>query len=396
MIRNHYSAKLSALDLEMIRHVPPGGNWKDIPETVPSKRLEQIRASYAAGKGSRSTYYGRLHPDNPAYTITTYFNRPGNGCFVHYDFAGGQHRLISHREAARLQSFPDNFVFVSSKGSICKQIGNAVPPLLAYQIALAFPGVGNFVDLFCGAGGLSLGFHWAGWNGLISNDIDRGFLETHTHNIGTQAILGNIVDDSVLNEIVNTTKEKSHPDTPCILLGGPPCQGFSTAGNARSMGDARNHLFKSYAKVLQSVQPDYFVFENVPGLLSMEGGKVLVMVKHTLAEAGYGIDVWKLNSENYGVPQRRQRILLIGTREGKERLSMPTPITQFKQQYCLTTSPQIFSVCESLDDLPPVQPGEDACSLPYRGEPSNVFQQFARGYITPAEYIERIRMGERK
>jgi DNA (cytosine-5)-methyltransferase 1 len=128
----------------------------------------------------------------------------------------------------------------------------------------------------------------------------------------------------------------------------------------------------------------------------MEGGKVLVMVKHTLAEAGYGIDVWKLNSENYGVPQRRQRILLIGTREGKERLSMPTPITQFKQQYCLTTSPQIFSVCESLDDLPPVQPGEDACSLPYRGEPSNVFQQFARGYITPAEYIERIRMGERK
>ena len=114
MIPNHYSARLSELDLAMAIHIPPGGNWKNIPTSIPSQRLAQIRESYAKGGGSRSTYYGRLRPDAPAYTINTYFGRPGNGCHLHYDYAGGQHRVISQREAARLQSFPDDFVFLGS------------------------------------------------------------------------------------------------------------------------------------------------------------------------------------------------------------------------------------------------------------------------------------------
>ena len=84
-IPNHYTPKLSDLDLQMVRAIPPGGNWKNIPVSIPSKRLEQIRESYARGGGSRSTYYGRLRPDAPSYTISTYFNRPGNGCYIHYD-----------------------------------------------------------------------------------------------------------------------------------------------------------------------------------------------------------------------------------------------------------------------------------------------------------------------
>ena len=103
MIFNHYAAKLSDLDMHIVNCVPPGGNWKDIPETIPSQRLAQIRESYKAGKGSRSTYYGRLRPEMPAYTINTYFNRPGNGCNMHYE----QNRTLSQREAARLQTFPD-------------------------------------------------------------------------------------------------------------------------------------------------------------------------------------------------------------------------------------------------------------------------------------------------
>ncbi|HGT4724846.1 TPA: DNA cytosine methyltransferase, partial [Escherichia coli] len=83
MIPNHKAAKLSELDMMIVNSVPPGGNWKNIPLDVPSKRIEQIRDSYAQGKGSRSTYYGRLLPDMPAYTINTYFNRPGNGCHIH-------------------------------------------------------------------------------------------------------------------------------------------------------------------------------------------------------------------------------------------------------------------------------------------------------------------------
>ncbi len=83
MIPNHYSARLSELDLAMAIHIPPGGNWKNIPTSIPSQRLAQIRESYAKGGGSRSTYYGRLRPDAPAYTINTYFGRPGNGCHLH-------------------------------------------------------------------------------------------------------------------------------------------------------------------------------------------------------------------------------------------------------------------------------------------------------------------------
>ena len=155
-IPNHYSASLSELDLMIASAVPPGGNWKDVPESVPSRRIQQIRESYVAGKGSRSTYYGRLRPDAPAYTINTYFSRPGNGCHLHYDFT--QQRVLSQREAARLQSFPDSFVFQGSKNSINQQIGNAVPPLLAYQIALRFPTAGQFVDLFSGARWARSGF----------------------------------------------------------------------------------------------------------------------------------------------------------------------------------------------------------------------------------------------
>src|SRR5205814_1515277 len=152
--------------------------------TIPSQRLAQIRASFKAGEGSRSTYYGRLNPDNPSHTVNTYFNRPGNGSFVHYE----QDRMISQREAARLQSFPDNFIFAGNRGSVNKQIGNAVPPLLAYQIASVLPYAGVFVDLFCGAGGLSLGFHWRGWRSAMANDIDKSFLATHERNFGTSVL----------------------------------------------------------------------------------------------------------------------------------------------------------------------------------------------------------------
>jgi Alw26I/Eco31I/Esp3I family type II restriction m6 adenine DNA methyltransferase len=81
-IPNHYSGNLSNLDKLIVNAVPPGGNWKNIPESVPSQRLKQIREGYAAGEGSRSTYYGRLSPNAPSYTINTYFSRPGNGCHI--------------------------------------------------------------------------------------------------------------------------------------------------------------------------------------------------------------------------------------------------------------------------------------------------------------------------
>jgi DNA (cytosine-5)-methyltransferase 1 len=398
VISQHYSAKLSENDLQMAIHIPPGGNWKNIPLHVPSKRLEQIRSSFAAGEGSRSTYYGRLHPDAPSYTINTYFNRPGNGCHLHYDYKGGQHRVISQREAARLQSFPDDFVFYGkSQNSINSQIGNAVPPLLAYQIAKMFPFQGYYIDLFSGAGGLSLGFKWAGWKPIIGNDIDSTFLNTYKNNVHSAVFEGDIREQSVFEAIVDAARTYSHKDIPLFVLGGPPCQGFSTAGNRRSMEDPRNHLFKQYIEIIKAIKPNGFVFENVTGLLNMQNGRVFEMVKSELSQvSSTEIKVWKLQAEQYGIPQRRTRVFMIGGEPLIGEVKPPERCTQYNHLKTLfdDLAPAI-SVAQALSDLPPISNGEDGSNLSYLRDAVTSYQQFVRGNLLPQEYIERLRTTNR-
>ncbi len=118
---------MSKLDMEFVRHIPPGGNYMSIPDSIATTRIKKFKKS-----GGRTTTYGRLHPDYPAYTITTYFNRPNVGANYHYE----HERLITVREALRLQSFPDNFIpCFSNQRNLHIQVGNAVPPLLARAIA---------------------------------------------------------------------------------------------------------------------------------------------------------------------------------------------------------------------------------------------------------------------
>ncbi len=389
-IANHYSASLSELDLMIARAVPPGGNWKNIPHNVPSQRLQQIRESYAAGEGSRSTYYGRLHPDAPAYTINTYFSRPGNGCHLHYD--GRQNRVLSQREAARLQSFPDSFVFHGSKSSINQQIGNAVPPLLAYQIASRFPKRGQFIDLFSGAGGLALGFVWAGWQPIIANDIEAAYLATYQANIDRNIVQGDIRDASVFDKIVAASRELRNAKLPLLVLGGPPCQGFSTAGNRRSMDDERNWLFRQYKKILREVKPTAFVFENVTGLLNMDGGKVFEMVRSELLTEAKSLSAWKLKAEEYAVPQRRTRVILVGA---SQPMPPPPPVTKLEAQVTLfnALSPAV-SVSEALSDLPSLTPGEDGSAKNYVSASQSPYQQFMRGHISAGEYLAAIAQEE--
>ncbi|WP_041328278.1 DNA (cytosine-5-)-methyltransferase [Rubrobacter xylanophilus] len=393
MIPNHYTASLSALDLTIAQAVPPGGNWKDIPETVPSKRLQQIRASYAAGKGSRSTYYGRLRPDAPAYTINTYFTRPGNGCHLHYDYSGGQHRTLSQREAARLQSFPDRFVFRGSHIAVSRQIGNAVPPLLAYQVARAIPTRGLFADLFSGAGGLSLGFQWAGWQPVVANDVDEAALLTYRDNIHDVIVLGDIREHHVIDAIIQKCEEArdASPNMPFFVLGGPPCQGFSTAGNRRFVGDERNWLFRQYKAVLERLQPDGFVFENVPGLLNMEGGSVFRAIRDELASTTKQLVVWRLRAEEYGVPQRRTRVILVGDSSGDVESEPPKTVTQLGNNMSLFNElPAAVSVRDALSDLPALRPGEDGSHKDYTHDPEHPYQEFVRGLIGPEEYLRAL------
>jgi Alw26I/Eco31I/Esp3I family type II restriction m6 adenine DNA methyltransferase len=388
---NHYTPSLSHLDLQMVEAVSPGGNWKNIPKSIPSKRLEQIRESYAAGEGSRSTYYGRLKPDAPSYTISTCFNRPGNGCHIHYDYENGQHRLISQREAARLQSFPDSFVFYGSRSAVNEQIGNAVPPLLAYQIAKHLGEPGIFVDLFAGAGGLALGFSWAGWHPVIANDIKQTAIETYTKNIDQSIVLGDIREEEVYTKVVlaAVAAKKANPHLKLFVLGGPPCQGFSTAGKARSMKDERNSLFQNYRQIVEAIQPDGFVFENVMGLLNMDKGNIFKLVHSALSSITNKLSVWKLNAENYGIPQRRKRLILVGRKEESKEILPPPRVCASTGEGLLILPPPI-TVSEALSDLPPLVPGQDGENLNYVKCPNSIYQSFVRGFISPREYIEKL------
>lgn len=394
MLDNHIAPSLSGLDMMGISYVPEGGNWKNIPESVPSKRLDQIRKSYAEGKGSRSTYYGRLTRDMPAYTISTNFNRPGCGCNTHYT----QDRTLTYREAARIQSFPDNFVFLGPKASVAKQIGNAVPPLLAYQVAKALPIKGAFIDLFAGAGGLALGFVWAGWQPVVSNDIVPDFLKTHAANIDGATICGDISDPEILNSICDaaTKFRKDNLDSPLFVLGGPPCQGFSTA-NYRSIQDARNWLFKEYTKVLAKVKPDGFIFENVTGILNFEKGTFFPRILSELGEHAEAFKVNKVNCANYGVPQRRERVIVLGAAQHVVDSFELAPITRIevrtKSISRITNAgvdesyPLVPSVMDAIGDLPEVAAGEDASAEEYACAPSCEYQKLMRGLTNPASYI---------
>lgn len=361
----------SELEWSMVKHIPPGGNWQNIPVSVPSKRLEQIRRG-----GGRTTYYGRLRKDKPSYTISTYFNRIGNGCHIHPE----QNRLISIREAARLQSFKDSFVFHTSKASIYKQIGNAVPPILARAIAELIEKhleKKNFVDLFAGAGGMSEGFLMQGFQILGAIEIDKNFFETFLKNHkngngGDYFINGDITSDENKNELINIKNKQKVG----VVVGGPPCQGFSTAG-WRNPEDKRNQLFNDFVDIVKNIRPEFFVMENVPGILSMRKGEAVKEIIQSFEEIGYHVNSpIKLKAEEFGVPQKRRRVFIIGSLK-KITLNEIKPLFSEEDK----NLPKPITVEEAIGSLPPLEANEGEFEIETDYFPKSPYEKFMAGEI---------------
>ena len=156
----------------------------------------------------------------------------------------------------------------------------------------------------------------------MANDIQKSYLKTYQANVDENAICGDIRNTEVFERLIQTCKQRRNPKRPLLVLGGPPCQGFSTAGNRRSMDDERNWLFRQYKNVLQEIRPSGFVFENVTGLLNMQGGRVFELVRQELLKETDFLSTWKLKTEEYGIPQRRTRIILVGS---SQRMLPPPP-----------------------------------------------------------------------
>lgn len=316
-VTDHVSGVLSALDRRVVASVPPGGNWRDLPVDFPSQRVRQIREGAARGDGFRSTYYGRLRWDQPSYTVSTYFNRPGNGCFIHPSEA----RLITVREAARLQTFPDYWRFSGTLRHRAVQIGNAVPPLLAFAVAKMFA-PGTVVDFFAGAGGLSLGAELAGHSVVAAVDNEPAAVIAHNQNIqGESAFVADLGEESAARSAWREARARSSGAID-LLVGGPPCQGFSTAGKALK-DDPRNRLLWSFVESVQYLRPRSVVIENVVALAQSRGRQQLGDARTALHEMGYKTDVRILHAEGYGVPQRRRRTILVASRDSLPEWTQP-------------------------------------------------------------------------
>lgn len=160
------------------------------------------------------------------------------------------------------------------------------------------------ISLFSGAGGMDLGFVQAGFDVVWANDIIPEAIETYRNNIGKHIVYGDI----------RMIDSKDIPNDPDVVIGGFPCQGFSIANTKRSMKDQRNFLYKEMLRIIKDKKPKMFVAENVKGLLSMENGKVFKMIKNDFEKLGYYVEAKVLNAAEYGVPQQRERVIIIGNR----------------------------------------------------------------------------------
>jgi DNA (cytosine-5)-methyltransferase 1 len=378
-VHDHVSGRLSDLDAAVVRHVPPGGNWRDLPEDFPSARVRQIRESAARGEGSRSTYYGRLAWDRPSYTISTYLTRPGNGCFIHPEHA----RLVTIREAARLQSFPDSVRFHGSLRQRATQVGNAVPPLLAYHLA-AERAPGTVVDLFSGAGGFGLGFAWAGHELVASVDNDEPACLTLERALpGHQVMRADLSDGEELKAALARIRESLGGRRLGVLAGGPPCQGFSTAGPCR-VDDPRNHLVLAFLRAVEHLEPREVLFENVPAL-RWRGRPFLDELMTRLDHLGYHAEVRILHAEGYGVPQLRRRLVIRACQGAAPAWPPPThalrdPCFRDEQPGPLTDVPGPRTVGDAIADLS-AAPAESPDSPVEAALAGTVYARWARGEV---------------
>lgn len=161
----------------------------------------------------------------------------------------------------------------------------------------------NIISLFSGAGGLDLGLIQAGNQVIWANDIDKNAVETYKQNIG----------DHILLEDIKNVDIDTIPDGD-VVVGGFPCQGFSQANRFRMLDDERNALYKFFYRVIKQKQPKFFLAENVKGILTLGKGEAIKQIIADFEKTGYRTELHLVNMANYGVPETRQRVIIVGQR----------------------------------------------------------------------------------
>jgi DNA (cytosine-5)-methyltransferase 1 len=332
---NHMPLNHSEIVLKRYQLIKEGGKLPK-PENLP----QEIR------RKNFGNTYTRLHREQYASTIV-----PGNNALPVHPILN---RSLTPREAARIQTFPDNFIFFGDRRSQCILVGNAVPPLLSAKIAncvnkyindIDYKGIDpdetiifgtefrknitgskktknratlKFADLFCGVGGFTQGLKSAGLECILSADIDKFAVEAYKINHKNHDCLEVDLSNIKNQKIISKRLKDEGVD---LIVGGPPCQGFSIFGNRRFINtkshdlksDKRNDLVFAFANIVIDSGAKWFVMENVPGILSAHDGTYVNEIREFFNKNNFRTEFKLINSADYGVPQIRKRFILIGT-----------------------------------------------------------------------------------
>jgi len=271
----------------------------------------------------------------------------------------------------------------------------------------------TFIDLFAAPGGMSLGFEMAGFRSIAAVDIDEKGMLTYSYNFpNAEAIVADIRDLTSEELMRRGGISKGDVD---VIIGGPPCQGFSTIGRVkiaslvreglwklnnshpRFIDDPRNVLYKEFVRVIKDLKPAFFVMENVPGMMSYRNGEIVREIIEDFRKIGYKTEARVLNAVRYGVPQVRKRIFFIGTCLPDVEIPWPRPThaepTETPSDVHATLDhfigasieePKLkppVTVWEAIGDLPdpiPGKPGLADSPIPYDKPPFCEYQKFMR------------------
>lgn len=221
----------------------------------------------------------------------------------------------------------------------------------------------HIVDLFAGVGGLSYGFsQLPGFRILAANEIEKDIAAAYSLNHPGVKMLNCDIADLTKERLAGALGGQQVD----IVVGGPPCQSYSTLGKRRM--DDRANLFLQYKRILQILQPQAFIFENVTGILSMDHGRLFQRVESEFRALGYDVRHDILNAVDFGVPQQRERVILVGMK-GENNYIFPVPTHGPGKKPYVTLK-------DAIGDLPPLKSGESASH--YAGVAENEFLRFVR------------------
>lgn len=225
------------------------------------------------------------------------------------------------------------------------------------------------IDLFCGAGGLSEGFRQAGFHVLAGQDFDevagKTFAATHREATFVGGPIQNVTAEFLL-EAAGIAKGELD-----VIVGGPPCQGYSVYNHHRGAQDPRAGLFREYLRIVKGIMPRWLVMENVTGITSIAGGAIVRQIFDEIEALGYRVEMRVLKAEEYGVPQERRRVFFIATRTCAPIL-FPEP----------THGPGLepfVTIWDAISDLPALSNGDDKLPREYASSARNGYQAILRG-----------------